>query len=155
MEAHKLKSEQSVFSHCKICQRTLTIPLDVNLSSLISPPPDGLWNYVYVHEGPNEESHALVLLLDQNHGVRRAEVVDMCIETSGCPADFEVQAYCPVCQQNLAVPIDGEKFMTTIDTKDFYKQTFIHGEPVHTLIVLLDARKTVLRAGLSSSSIDT
>ena len=146
------ENRKTVLSYCKVCRRTLTIPINL---SLVSPSPSGgLWNYVYVHEKPNGESaHALVILLDQNLGVRRAEVVDMCIESSGCIADFEVQAHCSICQQDLEVPIDGQKFQEAIDGQGFYKQTFIHGSPPHSIIVLINDQKTVFKAQLSDSEI--
>ncbi|MFX0066901.1 MAG: hypothetical protein ACFFC7_32615 [Candidatus Hermodarchaeota archaeon] len=147
-------NEQLTLAYCKTCRRTLTISIKWAEFALNSP--SGICKHTYVHEGPNgEPSHALVLNLDQNNDVRRAEVTDMCIESTKCPADFKVSSFCQMCQQKVEIPVSIRKFAESIDQRGFYTQSFIHGHTPHSLVVLLDKNRNVRRAEITNLNIES
>ncbi|MFX0093188.1 MAG: hypothetical protein ACFFBD_15630 [Candidatus Hodarchaeota archaeon] len=148
------EKKEIVMAYCPICKKTLLIPINFEQFGQIRV--GGLNKHTYVHDGPKgEESHALVMLLDENKVVRRAEISDMCLETSQCPADFKVTAYCQTCQQNLEIPIGNFEFESALKKKGFYNQIYIHGGNPHALLILIDKEKNVRRAEITNMDIAT
>ncbi|MFX1255492.1 MAG: hypothetical protein ACFFCZ_28070 [Promethearchaeota archaeon] len=144
-----------VLAYCKVCHQTLGIPLNQGTSALKHLGLGGLYKHTYIHEtmtSAHKAPHALVLLLDQNYAVRRAEVTHLYSKTQN-PADFHVTAYCSLCQESLAVPIDAQAFRQAIDSSGYYKQLFVHGQPSHAVLMLIDEEKEVVRAEIASVDI--
>ncbi|MFX1538736.1 MAG: hypothetical protein ACFFDI_31500 [Promethearchaeota archaeon] len=145
-------NETVVLAYCKVCHQTLGVPLDHSTSVFKHLGLGGLYKHTYIHEAmtsENKDPHALVLLLDQNYAVRRAEVTHLYTKAQGS-ADFHATAYCSLCQERLAVPIDARAFRQAIDTLGYYKQVFVHGQPSHAVLVLIDEEKEVVRAEITS-----
>ncbi|MFX0090850.1 MAG: hypothetical protein ACFFBD_03725 [Candidatus Hodarchaeota archaeon] len=141
-----------ILAYCSTCRQTLHLSIEANLTE--SKLKGGLSKHTYIHEGPNEEpAHALVMILDQNKIVRRAEIVDLCIEASQCVSDFNVSAYCQSCRVELEIPISNQEFITAINNKGFYTQSYVHGDPVHALLILVDVQKNVRRAEVTNMGI--
>ncbi|MFX0064587.1 MAG: hypothetical protein ACFFC7_20635 [Candidatus Hermodarchaeota archaeon] len=141
-----------VLAYCKVCHQTLGIPLNHSNSTFRHLGLGGLYKHTYIHQtmsSENEGPHALVLLLDQNYAVRRAEVTHLYSKAQS-PADFRVKAYCPMCQEDLAIPINNLAFQQAIATLGYYKQVFVHGQPSHAVLVLIDEEKEVVRAEITS-----
>ncbi|MFX1251823.1 MAG: hypothetical protein ACFFCZ_09465 [Promethearchaeota archaeon] len=144
-----------VLAYCKICQQTLGVPLNQSTSPFKHLGLGGLYKHTYIHETMTSEHkapHALVLLLDQNYAVRRAEVTHLYSKTQS-PADFRIEAYCSICHKYLSIPINNLAFQQAIDTLGYYKQVFVHGEPSHAVLVLIDEEKEVVRAEITSVDI--
>ncbi|MFX1252478.1 MAG: hypothetical protein ACFFCZ_12810 [Promethearchaeota archaeon] len=147
-------TQQFTLAYCKTCRRTLSVPIKSDQYTLKSV--GGIFKHTYVHEGPNgEPSHALVLDLDQNNDVRRAEVTDMCIESTECPADFMVSSFCQLCMREIEIPVSIRKFAESIYEKGFYAQSFIHGHTPHSLVVLLDKNRNIRRAEITHLNIES
>ncbi|MFX1536649.1 MAG: hypothetical protein ACFFDI_20725 [Promethearchaeota archaeon] len=140
-----------VLAYCKVCHQTLGVPLNHSTSTFKHLGLGGLYKHTYIHEAmsENKDPHALVLLLDQNYAVRRAEVTHLYSKAQS-PTDFHVTAYCSLCQERLAVPIDARAFRQAIDSSGYYKQLFVHGQPSHAVLVLIDEEKEVVRAEIAS-----
>ncbi|MFX1536480.1 MAG: hypothetical protein ACFFDI_19875 [Promethearchaeota archaeon] len=139
-----------VLAYCQICERTINIPIPANLSTMTSST-GGLSKFTYVHKATDGEPlHALVLLIDPNRIVRRAEIADMCIESSQCPADFETHAYCQKCEREVNIPVSISEFNKAVSEKGFYTQSFIHGNPSHALMILVDNQRNVRRAEITN-----
>ncbi|MFX0062736.1 MAG: hypothetical protein ACFFC7_11200 [Candidatus Hermodarchaeota archaeon] len=150
-DAYDEGNETVVLAYCKICHQTLGVPLNQN-TSFKHLGLGGLYKHTYIHEAMTSENnapHALVLLLDQHYAVRRAEVTHL-YSKAQCPADFRVDAYCPICQEYLSIPINNLAFQQAIDTLGYYKQVFVHGQPSHAVLVLIDEEKEIIRAEITS-----
>ncbi|MFX0067137.1 MAG: hypothetical protein ACFFC7_33825 [Candidatus Hermodarchaeota archaeon] len=146
------KNAKIVLAYCRICGATHRVP--IRSDSLTRSTSEGLSKHTFVHEDPVIGSpHALVLILDQNRVVQGVEVADVCIESSPCANDFTVSAYCQICQKYLRIPIGNQKFKEAINMSNSYSQSFIHAQPPHALLFLVDEAKTVIQAELTSFDI--
>lgn len=146
------REEKIILAYCKVCRQTLKLPIQIEQSYLRAL--DGrLCKCTCIHEGSRGEPvHALLIDIDQNFTTRRTEVTDLFMEhESELPRDsFNIQVYCQMCQRELEIPISTQNFDDWIKTRGFYLQTFVHGEPSHSMVVLLDASKEVKRAEITN-----
>ncbi|MFX0066861.1 MAG: hypothetical protein ACFFC7_32410 [Candidatus Hermodarchaeota archaeon] len=146
-----MTQETTVLAYCSTCKQTLKLWL--RPSNPEASFTGHLLKITYIHKGSRGEAvHALVIHLDPNFSVRRAEVTDMIIANSP-PQDekFFVTAFCQQCQHDLNIPLHTQRFKQVINTRGFYNQIFIHGHEnqPHALIILIDSQKQVIRAEIT------
>ncbi|MFX1253059.1 MAG: hypothetical protein ACFFCZ_15745 [Promethearchaeota archaeon] len=146
------KHAKIILAYCRICGATHRVP--IRSDSLTRSTVEGLSKHTFVHEDPViGSSHALILILNQNRVVHNVEVADVCVESSPCPNDFTVSAYCQLCQKYLRIPVGNKQFEEAINMNNSYAQTFIHSQPPHALLFLVNEERTVTQAELTSFDI--
>ncbi|MFX0063174.1 MAG: hypothetical protein ACFFC7_13435 [Candidatus Hermodarchaeota archaeon] len=151
--------EGTVLVYCKICRQTHELSITVEQAYLDSLG-GRLFKCTFIHEGATSEfPHAFLVDIDQNFAARRVEVTDLYIENSSeYPDDFFIiKIFCQVCQKEIEIPISLQRYKKEINSKGFYLQTCIHGQPPHSMVTLLDKYKNIRRAeitDLKSSTIE-
>lgn len=133
--------------YCNLCQKTLQIPLVYDLTESNQ---ENLYSYTYIHRKKETNfPHALSVILDRNLAIRRSDNPELRLESFISSLDFNVQAYCRICQRNIPIPINSQSFEKAIDEKGYFKQVYIHDQPFHALITILDREKAVVFANPS------
>ncbi|MFX1250863.1 MAG: hypothetical protein ACFFCZ_04530 [Promethearchaeota archaeon] len=145
------QKEGTVLVYCKLCRQTHELSITVEQAYLDSL--DGrLLKCTFIHEGLDDDfSYAVLVDIDRNFAARRVEVTDLYIENSFEDPDdcFVVNVFCQVCQKQLKLPISLQRFKKDIKSKGFYLQTYIHGQPPHSMVTLLDKYKKIRRAEIT------